>query len=452
MSLLNLLSIARTALLTHQRAMMVTAQNVANANTPGYCRQRLNIVTATPAGTEKGLLGRGVTDEGIERLRNLFFDASYRQQSGLLGGSSTLRDFLAQIEAAVNEPSDTGVAAAMSGLFQAFGDLANDPTSGTNRDMVRSSARRFVQQLNQLDGQIEATLLNAVERMRSEVDQANTITNSIADLNRQILAAGGNAPDLQDQRDTLVDRLSGMLSVRVLNREDGTIAVMGGDTLLVDGVNAQTLVLRGLGGGGYGIGLENGTGTIDPKAGSLKALSDLTSTVLPGARNQLDTFVQAIVTEVNAIHQTGYTLAGVTNTDFFDPAGLTAGTIRLADAIEASGDNIAAGGTNDPGDNTVALQLAGLGSVPIGSLGGRSLVDYYADFASSIGVNGQNAERDSDIYQAMVDQADTQRSSMSGVSIDEEMVNLIAQQEAYAAAARLIQVADEAIQTLLEMV
>jgi flagellar hook-associated protein 1 len=452
MALLNLLSIARTALLTHQRAMTLTAQNVANANTPGYSRERLRIVTALPARTDLGPLGRGVTDLGIDRARSTFFDMTYRQESGLLGGSGTLREFLGQIEAAVNEPSDTGISASLNGMFQAFSDLANDPVSGTNRDLVRSSASRLIQQLHQLDGQIEATLQNATERMRTEIAEANAILKNIAELNTLNLAAGGDSPGLEDQRDILVDRLSGMLAVRVLDRGDGTIGVMGGDALLVDGAKAQTLVVRPLAGGGFGIGLEVGSGTFDPRAGSLKSYSDLTSTIIPGIRAQLDTFARSLVTEINAIHRTGYTLDDTTNTDFFDPTGLTAGSIRLTAAIEASGNNIAAGGTPEDGDNTVALQIAGLATAPVASLGGKSLPDYYADFASAVGVGTQNAEQDASTHQALVDHAETERLSVSGVSIDEEMVNLIAQQAAYAAAARLIQTADEILQDLMQMV
>src|SRR5438093_10658044 len=129
MSLLSFLSIARSAMMAQQRAMDVTAHNVANAQTPGYSRQRLNLRPADPLLTANGMIGRGVTDGGIVRIRDGFLDTAWRHQSGLLGGATTLLSYLSQVESAMNEPSDTGLTATLDQMFQAFGDLANDPSN-----------------------------------------------------------------------------------------------------------------------------------------------------------------------------------------------------------------------------------------------------------------------------------------------------------------------------------
>jgi flagellar hook-associated protein 1 FlgK len=215
---------------------------------------------------------------------------------------------------------------------------------------------------------------------------------------------------------------------------------------------ARALGVKSLPGGGYGVGPAAGAGLIDPQTGSLKALSDLTATKLPAIQSQLDQFAQTLVTEVNAIHRLGYTLTGATGTDFFDPAGVTAATIALAPGVAASGDAIAAGASAAPGDGTIALQLAGLGGVSIAALGGKTLRDFYTILAGSVGSDVQNAAQDAATQQALAEQADAQRSSVNGVSIDEEMVALITQQQAYGAAARLIKVADEMIQDLLRLI
>lgn len=294
-----------------------------------------------------------------------------------------------------------------------------------------------------------------MERMRAQVDQVNSLATRIGELNQQILSAGGaghTAPDLEDQRDLLVDQLSGMVAVRVVQHDDGTIAVLAGDSVLVDGALVRTLGMKLLAGGGYGIGPAAGAGIIDPQAGSLKALSDLTSTKLPGIQAQLDSFAQALVNEVNGIHRAGYTLTGATGTDFFDPAGVTAATIALAPGVAASGDAIAAGATAAPGDGDIALQLAGLGGRTIAALGGKTLRDYYTTLAGAVGSDVQGAAQDAATEQALAEQADAQRSSVNGVSIDEEMVALIAQQQAYGAAARLINVADQMMQDLMQVV
>ena len=454
MSLASMLSIARSALFAQQRAMSVTAHNVANAQTPGYSRQRLELAAATPEATPMGPVGRGVTEAGIQRVRNTFFDSRYRSESGLLGNSATMGDFLGQVEAAVHEPSTTGLAVSLDGLFSSFANLANNPASSTSRALVQQAGRRFVQQLQQLDTTVHQIGDGALSQMREQVGQANDLAHRIAELNQQILSSGGpngSAPDLQDQRDVLVDQLSSLVGVRVLERADGTIGVAAGDTILVDGANSQTLSVQALAGGGFGLATAGG-GAIDPKSGSLRALCELTTTTLPGIQRQLDQLAQALVTTVNAIHRSGYTLTGATGTDFFDPAGVTAQSIALAPAVAASGDAIAAAGIGAPGDGTIAQQLASLATTGTAALGGKSFRDFYIDLAGAIGSDVSSATQDAAAHQAMVDQADTLRASVSGVSVDEEMVALISQQQAYSAAARIVKVADDMMQSVLNMI
>ena len=453
MSLSSFLSIARSALLAQQRAMDVTGHNVANAQTPGYSRQRLTTTAAEPLWSAWGTIGRGVSTGSVTRVRDTFLDGNYRRESGSLGTATTLNSFLSQVEGALGEPSDTGVAAALDGMFKGFGDLANDPTNGATRDIVRQSATRLTQLLHSLDSRIVQAQSDAVERLRADVDQVNSLSGRIAALNAQILAAGGpdhSAPDLEDQRDTLVDQLSGLVGVNVVTHDDGTVGVIAGDALIVDAGAAQTLVVRQVG-AGYGVGLASATDVIDPQSGSLKALTDLASTVLPGLRGQLDAFTASLVTEVNAVHRSGFTLAGVGGTDFFDPASLTAGTITLAADVQASSGAIAASATGAPGDGAIALQLAGLGSKAVSALGGRTLREFYTQVSQVVGAGVSNSQVDADTAQTLVDNADSQRTSVSGVSLDEEMVALIAQQQAYGAAARLVNVADTMMQQLLAM-
>jgi flagellar hook-associated protein 1 FlgK len=453
MSLVSLLSIARTALLAHSRAMSVTGHNVANANTPGYSRQRVDLVAATPLRLPSGLVGRGVDASTITRFRDRFFDATFRRETGQLGRSTTLSDMLSQVETAVGEPSDQSVGAAMDAMFASFGDLSNDPSSATNRGLVIQAANRLVNQMHSLDASLATSEQDALERMQAQVDQVNQIASQIAQLNVQILSAGGgSAPDLQDQRDVLVDQLSNLVNARAIEHPDGTIAVQAGDVVLVDASQTQPLTVRPVAGGGFGVGLSSGVGTFNLRGGSLQALVELSTTTLPGYRASLDQLAQALVTEVNAIHTTGYTLNGTTGVAFFDPAGTTAGTIGLSAAVSASPDNIAAGATNAPGDGAIALQLSDLAAMPLASLGGVSLREHWVTFASDVGFAVMDADQQSAIHQSMVDQADAQRQSVSGVSIDEEMVTLIAQQHAYTAASRLVTVANEMMDDIMKMV
>lgn len=455
MSLSTILSIARSALLAHQRSMGVTANNIANSQTEGYTRQRLGLTAVGFGMSGTLLMGGGVNSDQLQRIRDPFLDASYRRENGYLGSSSTMRYILGQVEAVVQEPSDVGVAAAIDGLFQAFGDLANDPSSSVVRDQVRRAAQSFIQRLRQLNQSLQDQMESGLERLRHEVDEVNEIAGEIAYLNDKILSAEGStgaSPDLLDQRDLLLDRLSGLISVRVSYNENGSVTVMAGDSSLVTGGSHQTLAVKPLQRGGFGLGFASGDGAIDPQTGSIKALTDLISDTLPDYIRHLDRLAEAVVTEVNALHRTGYTLDGETNVDFFDPNGVTAGTIEISEALRSSLDNIAAGLTPEVGDNELALGLAALGRVEIDSLDGDTFHSFYTVFATGVGRSVRGAMEDETAAQALVYNAEAWRSSVAGVSIDEEMVNLISQQEAYTAAARLVSVADQMIQELLRII
>ena len=282
----------------------------------------------------------------------------------------------------------------------------------------------------------------------------NDLTRRIADLNAEVLAAGGpmhQAADLQDQRDRLIDQLSTLVGVRALERPDGSIAVIAGNTVLVDGAQARVLEVRSLVSGGFGLGVANGGPSADIGGGSLKALETLTTTTLPGLRAELDALAQSLVAEVNTIHQGGITRSGSTGVNFFDPAGVTAATIALDAGVLGSTDAIAAGSTAAPGDADVALALSALGRAAIPGLGGSTFRVVYANTASRLGQLVRNSMDDASASQVLSDRADAARQSVSGVSIDEEMVVLLQQQQAYQAATRLISLANELMDDVMRL-
>ncbi len=451
MSLSSLLSIARSALLAQKRAMEVTANNVANAQTPGYSRQRLEMVAANPVRTAEGMIGRGVTTGLVQRTRDTFYDDTYRRESGLFSQSYTLQQGLRQIEDAIGEPSDVGLSAAIDRMFHSFSDLANDPASPAARDLVCQAGDRLAKQLNQLDTRLTVSSADAMSRLDAEVGQANELLRRIGKLNQDILASGGQgAVDLQDQRDLAIDQLSNLISVKVVRHDDGTVTVMSEESNLVDRVLPTQLSLTG---SPPAIGiLDAGGSPVNRIGGSIGGSLDMVNNRVPALRAQLDQLAANLVSEVNTVHRSGFTATGATGTNFFDPTKLTAGGIKLTDALMASSQAVAAGGTNLAGDGDVALQLAQLGNKGISGLSGRSFRDFYSGVAAGVGLAASGAASDCDVQQALVDQADQQRTAVSGVSVDEEMIGLMAQQQAYGAAAKIITMADEMMQMLLQTI
>jgi len=204
-------------------------------------------------------------------------------------------------------------------------------------------------------------------------------------------------------------------------------------------------------GSGWGVAPAAGGSAVDLTSGSLQALSDLTQTKIPALQSQLDQLASSLVSQFNAMHETGTTLNGTTNVDFFDPAGTTAGSISLSAAVLASSDNIAASANGAPGNGGIATQLSGLSTTPIAALGGKTFRDHYVSVAADLGMDVSNADQDSQVDQALVDQSTQGRQATSGVNVDEEMVNLITEQQAYQAAARLVTTADQMAQDLLQI-
>jgi flagellar hook-associated protein 1 FlgK len=366
---------------------------------------------------------------------------------GFLGTAQSNNYFLTQVEGAMNEPSDGGVSAALDSFFNAFGTLAGDPANPVSREEVRASGDRLTQRIRRLARSIADAQNQAKASLSSEIADVNATAQRIADMNQRIQAAGGGdgaSPDLLDQRDRLVDRLAGMLPVQVTEAGDGSITVNTGGVTLVTGGSVQALEVKSLGAGGTGIGPKAGSALLSPESGTIKALTELTATTLPGYLDKLDSLAREVVTRVNALHESGTTADGRSGVDFFDPNGVTAATIRLSDAVTASTDAVLKDG--DP-----LRAIGSLAGQPIDGLGGATFGDFYSAFAADVGRSVRNAQDDEAACQSLTAEADSRRASVEGVSVDEEMVNLIGQQEAYQAAARLVGVADQMIQEILSI-
>ncbi|HEY3934494.1 MAG TPA: flagellar hook-associated protein FlgK [Gemmatimonadales bacterium] len=453
--LTDLMSIASSAMQTQQRALNVTGNNIANSATPGYTRETLDITEAVPLRTPEGLVGRGVTDDGVSAQRDTFLDAAYRTQQGIFSQADSLNTLVTQVQTLFNEPSDQGIGSTLDSFLGAWGDLANDPSSGAARVVVQQDATQLVQQFRQLDQGLDQVAQSASDQFKAGVGTINSITSQLATLNQQIVADGGpsdQAAALQDKRGVLLDQLAGMADVRVLDRSDGSVGVLLGDTLVVDGGVSQQLEARTAPDGTLGVGVVGDTKFVDVSTGSLAGFSDVLNTAVPQVRSSLDSLVSAMVTSINSLHESGTTNANATGTDFFDPAGLTAASVKLAAPIAASPANIVTGATSAAGDNSVALQIAALRTTGVAALGDATLGDSYTSIVTSVGTTVNTAQQQSSAAQVIASGLQAQRSSETGVSTNDEMIALITQQQAFTAAAHIVTVADDLMQEVLKMV
>ncbi len=479
----GLFSIARTALLAHQTSLQVVSHNVANAETPGYSRQRPMLSANTPVRMPYGNIGTGVSFDGIERQRDVLLDQSFRSASSLLGESGMRRDLLSQVEGIFGEPSDAGMSASLDQFWSSFSDLATTPGSLSAKAVVQQRGKQVAQLFNDYDTQLTQTRNSSISRLSATVDQVNQFAEQVAELNGRIVTAeatGTVASDLRDQRDLLIDNLSRMVGARVETQRDGSVSVMVANSTLVDGTSARPLRLEldppvpqptvTPSDVPVRLRLGNSVDRLAPLAGEIKGLVDVINTDVPTLRGRLDAMASAIVSTVNAVHTTGFVfngaaIPGTAAGNFFDPGTVAdpvrAGNMALFADIAVDAANIASSGdVNAPLNNSVALALSALRNNttainytgPSGETETAGFSQFFRTTVTRLGLDVRGVTDDASVRGILVDQADQRRQSVSGVSTDEELIQLIRVQQSYVAATKLIKTADEMLQTILALV
>jgi len=473
MSIGSVLNMARAGMNAQQAAVQTASQNIANATTVGYSKQTLQLATTYPTVFPYGSIGTGVSIVGITRSRDALLDASYRQSSGGAASAETTSSALGQVESVFGEPSDTGLSASLDKFWTAWSDLASDPSNAAAKSVVREAGNNVASTLNNFAAQIDQIDQSNREAMSNDVNQVNSITKQVAQLNNQIIAAessGNEAPDLRDERDRLLDQLSKITGGQVIIRSSGNAAVYVGGRMIVDGSSVTPLVMNNT--QPPTVTYAGSTTPLAGVTGSLGAEIDLSQNRLPAVMNKLDALAKSIVQTVNSIHTSGQIFSGTPPVaspagNFFDvttppPSGtdprLTARGMRLSPTLVNGAAVAASGGAaTGPGDNTAALALANLRTtaVSITSANGNTttaaLGDYFNSMVGDLATETQQATDDSSVMGTILASAGTRRDSVSGVSTDEELVSLIQHQHAYQAAARLVTVVDDMMQTLLDI-
>ncbi len=456
------LEIGRKALQAQQKALDVTAHNVANANTPGFTRQRAVMTTTTPYAYPSinkpigaGQLGTGVEVQEVIRVKDDFIDAQIRKENTTTGMWSAKKDALSKLEVIFNEPSDAGLRTVLDQFWESLQQLNQKPEDGSTRAIVRQRGQALCDTFQHLDRQLTELQDDLDDNIEVKVKEINTLASQIRDLNEQIVkveVSGDKANDLRDKRDYLVEQISSIAPVQVREDDYGAISVtIDGRAIVANTFLDQLTCVDNATNNGYNDIAWASDGTIvNVNSGTIKGMIDARDTILPNYRTRLDDMAATVVTEFNAVHELGFALDGVTTgVDFFDPTGTTAATIVLDPAIVTSYDNIAAAlNPNSPGDGGNALDLAELKHQSMAALSG-TMDDYYRGMAAQLGIESQEATRMVDNQTLLQSQLDNKRQEVSGVSLDEEMTNMIKFQHSYNAAARVVTAMDEMIEIIV---
>jgi flagellar hook-associated protein 1 FlgK len=449
------LEIARKALSSYQLALSIYGNNIANVNTPGFSRKRPVFGEAEALDIPLGRIGLGVDTRTIERMRDIYLDTAYRRENTAYTRYESLEQCLSEIEMAFSEPSDTGLGDVLRDFWDAWQELANEPESTTSRSYVVSKATSLCTALGHVSAQLTRMRENIDTEVRGIVGDINSLAERIAHLNGQIVEAevsGNEAGDLRDKRDLLIDELSGLVDIQVFETNDGSASVKIGSEALVERKTAVPLGTSMRGDNNVVItDVTHGASdrAIRVMGGRLGGLLQGRDVTVPGYLARLDEIAATVVAEVNRIHRAGFDAAGAAGGDFFDPDRTTAATIKVSDAIRADTNLIAASADGTPGSGAIALAIADLRLAGIFGTGGASSEDYYASLIADLGIEAERAIENKDAENLLLTEIDTRRESVRGVSIDEEMTNLVASQHAYQAAAKLVTIIDDLMETIM---
>ena len=462
MSIASILNIAQTALAATQASLQTTSHNIANVNTTGYARQEAVLEEAPSISTAHGLMGNGVEVKGVIRYYDKYLEQTLAAKNTTLQQDTVTESYFQRIEGTLNE-DNSNLSQYITAFFNGWQDLSTDPTSVADRESLASEGTDVARSIKNIYSDLKGLQSELNNDVGQEVTDANTLIKSIASLNTMILEGGtqgGQANDYIDQRNEQVKELSAKLDLVTFQDQYGRMTVLTSKgKMLVDGDTSYELATdvdqtTGL----TGVAWKDASGNLfdissDIQAGKFKAMLDMRDNQIPGFISNIDNLAQTLIQQVNTIHATGYNLNGTQNDFFKSISGNYAKDIGLSDEVKADSKNISATSSlANTTDNDVALSLAGLADSNVCDGGTTTFTGYTASIVSRIGELTKAATDSVQYDQNTMDVVNNQRESVSGVSLDDEMTNLIKFEHAYEAGARLYTVADDLFKSLLEAV
>lgn len=478
------LNISRLGMQAQQKALEVTAHNIANANTRGYSRQvsRMAATPPLPYPGGQGMLGSGVKVVEIARVRDEFLDMQIRNEMQTLGNWESRAGLLGQIELIFMEPSETGLNTVLSKFFDSWQELSLNPDSSPVRAALQENSAVLVNTIKHTNEQLKALRRDIDEQISLKVAEVNSLADQIRQLNTQIirLVTMKETPgDLMDQRDLLVDRLAELIEFNAIQTTNGSVNIyLGGRTLVQEGAAYQLAVEPSSGLEGNWplpprIVWERDGGEARIKNGELGGLLDVRENNLKNYMHDFESLAWGIVNAVNQVHSQGMDLYGDIGVDFF--LGDHLETLQINPAVKEDLGRIAAAalpedwtgpGSPNPGDNENALKIAQLRHAAIfadtgqppksrlrlpgeGEEGITTFENFYRDAIARLGVDSQESSRMVANQQSLLAMMERRRESISGVSLDEELANMVQFQLAYQASARLVTTIDDMLDTVV---
>jgi flagellar hook-associated protein 1 FlgK len=473
LGLIGTLEMSKRSLDTNRQAIELTGHNLSNVSNPAYARQRLKIQTAGTLPGPNGPTGTGAVVAGIEQIRSKLLDSQIAVETSVTGFLEAKQQALQfgevnlgqQLDRQASTPEAAtaalgvggqfGLVEGLSDFFNSWQALSAAPNSTADRQVVLLKAENLADKFNSVNTRLDRLRDNLNQSVSDDVTEANLLITDIADLSTGIssgdVGSSGNANDLRDRRQGKIESLA-----RLVNLQTSENPVTNGFNLTINGISiitesqvVDTLSTYTDSSGGTQIQTASGT-ALTLTSGSMQGTINARDGALTTITNEVNTLAGSLITKVNTIHAAGFALDGVTTgQNFFD--GTDASDMRVNSVIRADSSLIQASATGDPGDNGVALSLAQLSAQPQTNLGNLTFSDSYNQSIANFGQALSNVNSQLQDQEAVNRMLAQQRDSIGGVSIDEEMSNLVIFQRAFQASAKMINTVDELLQTVIAL-
>ena len=457
-TLVSALNIANEGLTADQAALSITANNVANQNTPGYTREVANFATQDTYSLNGYQIADGVSAGSPTSIRDRVLEQRVQQQTQTSSASSTLQTALNGVQsifglsASSSSTSVTQLGSATNTFFTSLTALANDPSDAATRQQVLGAAGSLATAFNASSTQLSQITDSLNNEAVSIVGQVNQLLGSIASLNAKIATLPGktDAGVLEDQRQQAIAQLSQYVGLdQIATSQNGIELTTTNAGLLVSGGLSYPLSAAIVGGA---IQITAGPNNVNVSAGltggTLGGTLQAIDSSLPPIQASLDTLAYSIATAVNTQNEAGVDANGNAGIALFTIGTASTGAAGAIAVATTDPSLVAAAGTGEGSSgNTNATALAALGTANIA--GGETATSYLASTLSGIGTAAANATSDSTLQSATLTQLTTQRDALSGVSLDEEANSLTEYQRSYEAASQLFSIIDSLFASVL---
>ncbi len=449
----TLFEISRSGLKAAERSLSVTSNNLINADTPGYSRQR---ISQEPAGMRFSdrAAGLGVNITGIDRLRNDMADIQLNQKRQNMGYMQEKAKVFEQMEAYMATDSGHDLDLQISRLFDTFSELSSDPQDFSVRNNLIVEAQQMTDKFADLSRNLDRTSEMVRESAHTNVQRVNKLIGELASLNKPIMQGeSAGRPDFTslDLRVKKLEELSELINFESQVQDNGKLEVRVSGIQILDGdkafhlkseVNDTDKVYR--------LRLDNGK-LIEATGGILGGDIEMYQDQIPDMKNRLDSIAETIVTEFNRIHIQGYGLQDNTQRNFFNPDGITAADIQVNEFVKSNLEHIAASSASgEAGNGEIAFEISNLRNQNL--VNGRKITDSAVHLISQPGENLSNLRAQIEARDSEIQMITTQQERESGVNIDEELSLMIKYQNAYQGAAKAMQAAQQMYDTLISIV